>query len=544
MDQMLTIFIFLILVGINFFVCLNFGCIVSEKIFKNKYIKINKENFSHLIFFGFSFICILTSVFHIFFKVNYLLFYIISLIAISYFFFTKKNKIKLNLNKQSYFFLLIIVTLSIISLNINFVSDTGLYHFPVLKIFNEHNSIFGISNIFIQYGYNNLSHYYYSLINSTFLIENLSSPSVMIFSTTLYYLYTKSQIRDQKWVIILIFISYIFYNAQYISSLAPDLITNSIIVIIFIEIILFSKSLKKNENANIKLNTIFFYILILFQIKFTTILICILLTMYLFFFYKNEIYFNKNIIYFSLFSIFVFFTKNIIFSGFPFFPLNIFDLNLSWSYPFERYNDITFWITNFAKNTHNISYDIKVLKWVIPWIFENNQNKLFTLSVIIPLVLTFANFKIFFENKKNSKDLYFFLIIIFCLMFWFFMAPDIRFSLMLNVFFIIMTIKMNKILKGKVIKFTEIFIKIIALPVIVFSFYKLNYINFYEKFKNVNLKNKVIFEKKIDKYQFIITQNYCWNSKPFCSYGLGYRKVLANLKLEKSFFNNLVIISK
>ena len=38
-----------------------------------------------------------------------------------------------------------------------FASDTGYYHIPTIKIYNDYNTIFGLANLFPQYGFNNLN---------------------------------------------------------------------------------------------------------------------------------------------------------------------------------------------------------------------------------------------------------------------------------------------------------------------------------------------------------------------------------------------------
>ena len=190
--NIINTFLFSFLVLINLVLCFTIGDYFLKKIVSsnsNQQIFDNK-NFNIVPIFGFIIICSILSLVNFFFKINYLIFISISIFSLFYlknyksiFFDKKKYKIYL-------VYFIIILFLSKISMISYFASDTGYYHIPIIKIYNDYNTIFGLANLFPQYGFNNLNFYYSAMITANpFLLRFFALPTVLFFFIVSIYIY-------------------------------------------------------------------------------------------------------------------------------------------------------------------------------------------------------------------------------------------------------------------------------------------------------------------------------------------------------------------
>ena len=142
------------------------------------------------------------------------------------------------------------------------------------------------------------------------------------------------------------------------------------------------------------------------------------------------------------------------------------------------------------------------------------------MGILIYLIYFVANPKyIIFKNKKLN---YLIFVYFFSIIFWFLYVPDIRFSLMLNVFLFLLVIDINLIYKKKLNNL--IFnLSIPALSIIfIYTFIYLNFINIYLNHKTLVFKggwrsiDNHDFKLKCDELgvNFINLNHNCENNNP------------------------------
>lgn len=176
--------LFSLLVLINIILCFAVGEYFLKKTTSlgfNYQISLNKNTYIAVII-GFIIICSFLSLINLFLKINYLIFIILFVICLFPLAKNKSNFLNIKEYKTYAVYLIIILFLSKISMISYFASDTGYYHIPVIKIYNDYNTIFGLANLFPQYGFNNLNFYYSAMITANpFLLRFFSVPTVVFF---------------------------------------------------------------------------------------------------------------------------------------------------------------------------------------------------------------------------------------------------------------------------------------------------------------------------------------------------------------------------
>ncbi len=547
--------LFGILVLINIILCFAFGNYVLRKIFRfeTDYQFLENKNISITVIIGFIIICSLLSIINLFFKINYLIFIILIIILI----FDLKKNYKKFLIKERYktylIYLIIILFLSKISMISYFASDTGYYHIPTIKIYNDHNTIFGLANLFPQYGFNNLNFYYSSMITANpLLLRYFSVPTVIFFFITSLYIFQSRKEYKNKFTFLVLLGGHFYVNVKYLSSIAPDFYVNCLCLIIFSEI--YIQLISKREFSTRSLLQLVFLSIMIITIKLSSIFFSLLIISYFLIFYKKKILLYKTIKFFILISILlsIFFVKNVLYSGSLFFPTGLGTFEFLWSVPSELSNNFLDWIRSFARNPNSIPEKVLINnEWVSTWLQETDL--IFLISVFISVLIYLINFVanpkyIIFKNKKLN---YLIFVYFFSIIFWFLNAPDIRFSLMLNVFLFLLVIDINLIYK-KELNNLIFKLSIPALSVIfIYTFIYHNFINIYLNHNTLVFKggwrsiDKHEYELKdykvINGLNFYFIEGYCWFTKSLCTDEGQYFNYETKVK---KFYNNYIIYLK
>ena len=546
--------LFALLVLINITLCFTFGNYILNKTFplEYNYRFLENKNISITVIIGFIIICSLLSIINLFFKINYLIFIILIIILIS----DLKKNYKKFLIKERYktylIYLIIILFLSKISMISYFASDTGYYHIPTIKIYNDYNTIFGLANLFPQYGFNNLNFYYSSMITANpLLLRYFSVPTVIFFLITSLYIFQSRKEYKNKFTFLILLGGHFYVNVKYLSSIAPDFYVNCICLIIFSEIYILLIN-KKRPSTQTLLQLIFLSIMII-TIKLSSIFFSFLIISYLLIFYKKKILVYKPIKFFFLISILlsIFFTKNVLYSGSLFFPTGIGTFNFLWSVPNELSNNFLDWVRSFAKNPNSTPKEVLInYEWIYSWLQTNDKVFLISIfsSIFIYVLNLLKNPRIITQNKRLN---YLIFVYFFSLIFWFLNAPDIRFSLMLNIFLFLLVIDVNSIYKKKL---NNLIFKLSmpALSIIfIYAFIYLNLINIYLNHKELEFKegwrsvDKHEFELKdyefINGLNFYFIEGYCWFTKTLCTSEGRYFDFKTKVR---KFNNNYIIFLK
>ncbi len=530
-----TLFSFLVILNIN--LCFCFGNFFIRKIIPSNSDKefYNKKDLIIEIIFGFIIICNLLSLINFFFKINYIIFII--LIIFSLFSFIQYRSIIFDKKKFKilliYFFA--ILCLSKISMISFFDSDTGYYHIPVVKIYNDYNTIFGLANLFPQYGFNNLNFYYSAMITANpFLERFFAVPTVFFFFIISIYLFYCRKDYKNNFIFLILLGGHFYFNTKFLSSIAPDFYVNCLSLIIFSEIYI-KTIIKKKDISDKSLIFILLLLIAILTIKLSSIFLSSLITLYLFTFYKKKFLSKKFIKLYFLSSILliIFFTKNIIYSGSPFFPTGFGAVNLLWSMPSEISENFLNVIKSFARNSESIPEKVLAnYDWIYIWL--KKTDKIFILSLTVSLLIYISNIivnlnQVIFRNKKLNLLICIYLLSIF---FWFVNAPDVRFSLMQNIFLFLLVINLNQIFKKRI----DTLISKLSMPalfvVFIYAFLYLNFINIYLNYQKLefnhgwrtinNYKFDLKKHIKINGLNLYFVEGYCWFEKSLCSSEIQY----------------------
>lgn len=516
-----------------------------------------EKNPALLIFLGYGFLLSILSFLNFFFKLNYIFFSIIFSISLLIFIYDNKIKNLLKLNNINIFiYFVLIFLISKISMITYFSSDTGYYHIPLVKIITEQPTVFGLANIFPQYGFNNSNNYISALsMISPFYDRGFSVPSIIIFISVIIYLFQINKDNDDYffWIVLG---AHFFYNFKNIGSITPDFYINCFVIIILCELFFLLKKKKNLIFLNDQIKLILFFLSIIFYIKFSTAFFCLSILLVLLFCFKKKFFsfLSTKFILVLVITSSIFFLKNIALSGYMLYPIDTILINTLWTVssdvPKEMYNIVV----NFARQSSDHSFIIKGTNW-IPYWFKNNDI-IFISSVFVSFAIFFINIlfktKDFFNSEKNLLILFSFLCL--SLFFWFFSAPQIRFSLMLNVFIFLIIIELNLIEVNLIKRILNYSAKPILFLIIFYSVFYLNFINIYININNDSFeyKNgwrkipkeiiKITSTNEFKDAKVISINGKCWFSELFCRTG-SYPK-LDKIKIKNTNSRNMIIYRK
>tara|TARA_B100001057_G_scaffold449655_1_gene491072 strand:- start:207 stop:875 length:669 start_codon:yes stop_codon:yes gene_type:complete len=196
--------------------------------------------------------------------------------------------------------------------------------------------------------------------------------------------------------------------------------------------------------------------------------------------------------------------------------------------PKELSDDLLGWVKSFARNPSSNPEEVLInYDWIYIWF--QRTDKIFLLSIFFSIFIYLINLLVYKKKiiLKNKKLNYLFFVYFSSLIFWFFNAPDTRFSLMLNIFLFLLAVDINVIYRKK---FNYLIHKLSmpALSIIfVYAFIYLNVINIYLNYHKLEFKNgwRSInnYEFKLKNYEiinglnFYFIEGYCWFEKTLCT---------------------------
>ncbi len=543
--QILIFIVSIVLISISFS---GFGKLLSSN--SNKYFSLN-------IFLGYLIISSIITLFHFFFKINLFLSVIIFALGLLLFFYNNKINFFSFLKVKNIHYVVIILLLIPIYLSQKYHEDFGYYHLPYAIGLIEEKIIFGFANIDKPYVYNSIWLNLYSIF---FLSDKnfnfLTLPTFLLFLNFITFsvgqVISKNKVENSDYFLI-ITLFYFILKFTRISEFGFDLPAIIFSILSIYYFIKFSEAnLYEEKKEYFFLNSAFAIFSIL--IKLSTLPL-ILLPIYLFFKnFKNlnPYVFNLKFCFIYVFVI-IFLIQQFIYSGCLFFPTNFTCLNVSWfneenlklSNELQLVNKSYFHV---AKEIYSPDEYLKNFNWLIFWLKRNFiEITEHLLTIVFPIILFF----IFLKKKKKSSFLfkekfilYFFLVIGF--LFWLNFSPVYRFATHLFVtlvFVVLIRYLMNKKFSKKIFLF---FIMIF----IFFNFSKniLRLVETDDIFIGIKtIENKYVLNEKnqnqiIKIYRPDVKKNsinswqgrLCWNTPFICSY----------YKLEVKKKNSYLVIKK
>jgi hypothetical protein len=326
----------------------------------------------------------------------------------------------------------------IIALIISYVSnlpvtwfDTHLYHLNAVRWLSDYGSVKGLANIHNRLGINNVTFILAALMDNGIFNSSsshiLNSSLFFIFlSQLIFFLFKKSK---NNLINLFAFFSILImsmYMSQ-INSLSTDLSLS-----IFVLLSVFYTLKLEKEDLMLALPL---YVLAATS-KYSFFPALLLLFLFVLLQLKFKVLSRKNL--YILLSVFIFFLgfalRNLVLSGWPFFPLPILGINFKWRVPVEQlivFNDTVKAWARLPGPLYRSSLNVGFWGWFINW-FSNNKPNLYYPFTIIFLVFVYIFSRDRFDKSSSARhyikkiDFLIFINLV-SLFYTFVAAPDFRF---------------------------------------------------------------------------------------------------------------------
>ena len=340
--------------------------------------------------------------------------------------------------------------------------DSGLYHLNAVRWINSYPIIPGLGNLHGRLAFNQTFFLYVAALNFYPLFGNgrsiansflflltiatafdllrpvFKKPSILLGSHPFQYI-----------SIIFMFpiLAYLAFTSEGIASPSPDLTSSLLQISMFMFFVngigyLISGQHEQDHAAMLLVILAATAVTIkLSNLAFSTVIYGFVLT----YAWKKSRKRIRRVIYFAL-PVIVLFTiwcvRGFVLSGAPLYPSTIGYIPIDWAVPREKVIDEANWIYSWARQTHtHWSIVLGSWNWFEPWILKTSKNiigVIYPFSVFIIFCIFALIISIFKKGRKlEIIELAILSPLLVSLFYWFFTAPDPRFS---NAIFFLMPI--------------------------------------------------------------------------------------------------------
>jgi hypothetical protein len=279
--------------------------------------------------------------------------------------------------------------------------DTLLYHLNSVKWLADYGTIRGLANLHFPFGYNNDTFVLAAIMDNS-IFANSSSHIMNSFLFTVFSFQIISFLfKKQKNNLAYIFG---FFSLLILSTFSYQINSLSTDLSLAVFFLLFNFYVITLDSENISLSL---PILILAAAsKFSSFVVLALFSVYILIVLKKKIFLKKN--FYMLLSLFVFFVgfivRNLILSGWAFYPLKLFGFNFPWQVPSGQIKIINDGLTAWGRSPgpgYMNSLNVGFWGWFVPWFNNNKSNSLmFYTFIIIPLLFIY-----FLSRNKLRKQI-------------------------------------------------------------------------------------------------------------------------------------------
>ena len=439
------LYIFLIFLGLGMLVI---------KFFKTT--PFSSESLFASFWIGFGIILFILQIWQLFFKVDLIIFIIISILGLFGIVFNYKilwKFLKNSYSKFTFFYIALVFILAIwlthraILPIVNF--DCAAYHITSIKWLNSYPIIPGLGNLWGNLAYNNSSFLYVAFLESGFWAQKSSyvANGVFLLFMLSYIVFcifkffaNKSNIKFYTIIMILLFAP-VFRESWIgnLSSPSPDLpifLIEIAVAYFFLRFIENYKNPEDMQEFDIYTILIISATGIITKLSFIVFGLTILLVTVILWLIKIKSYFNLfKLRFISIFSVCLigvisWIVRGVILSGYPFYPITFTPFNFDWKLP---KSDLIYMINltkGWARNPNtNWAESIGNWSWLKTWVINYILNRLELILPIILLVTSLIILLSFYTKIRNNLSLkkiilLFSIPFIFSIIYWFFTAPD------------------------------------------------------------------------------------------------------------------------
>jgi len=324
-------------------------------------------------------------------------------------------------------------------LNPGSIGDTLLYHAQCIQWSEKYKAIPGLAHIHNRLAFNNHSLLPFSLFGFSFTdIQSFYCVNSFLLllltlkcSLEMTLSISKKDLKNLVFYAVLLISTY-FLVGERIASPAPD---NTATVYLIFCVLLF-KEIMKDKRVEL-LPILYLTSFLLPTIKVSTVFVAVLPVLVSFF---RKLHFDIRhwafVIGIGVFTVFPYFARNMILSGYLIFPFPLDLFNFDWQYfDTARLDMMNRYIINAARITgkHDPglwTYDMSIAEWFPHWLTWRSPQYYF-MNFMLPLCLVFNFYALVMRFiKKNLTDLFYICFSIFffiSFLYWLFSAPDYRF---------------------------------------------------------------------------------------------------------------------
>lgn len=415
-----------------FFFCFNIGYFVFNSLLKDKF---KKVDFFYNFWFGLFILITLLEFVSLFFPLNGIVLLVLSVVNLFFLAVNIKNT-KLNIYKavrhllQKFDYRKALVYI-ILALFVSFLAnlpvvwyDTHLYHLNSVRWLADYGTVRGLANLHTRLGVNNITFILAAIMdNGIFNSASSHIANSFLFSVLTFQL-TDYLFRKEKNLIVNLFSLFaLLIMSSFVSGQINSLSTDFSLMIFVIVSVFYVLILGKSQ---LILATPLFVMAA--TSKYLYFVALILFLLFILFEYKKRIFSKENMVIFGfVFLFFVsFILRNLVISGWAFFPLTFFGIPFKWQVPVDIAKDLSNTITAWARLPgpfYMSSLGVGFWGWFINW-FNNNK-----IGVgIYYLFLTTSLVMIYFFHTNKPRKLSFLVYANFAvLLYTFISAPDFRF---------------------------------------------------------------------------------------------------------------------
>jgi hypothetical protein len=335
-------------------------------------------------------------------------------------------------------------------------SDSGLYHFNAIRWLNESPIVLGLGNLHSRLAFNQSFFAYVAYLNLYPLFNhgyNLANSFLMLilWAECLYYLSDCLNKKDlitgflSSNVISISFIPVLIYLAlnSRISSPTPDIASSILQILIFIRFVhdIDDNLSTKNHNSQIIFILIMSATAITVKLSnlFYVLSICIILVSVKLKFwqppFRQTLLGIVKLIALPTLILIIWGFRGVLLSGCPAYPSAIGCINANWAVPIQDVKSLANLIYNWARQPGQTPDQVlNSWAWVAPWFYRaiwgSKVNVVYPLviSILIVIMSFLIHVRVPLSQKVNKKTFLIPVPILIGLVFWFYLAPDVRFA--------------------------------------------------------------------------------------------------------------------
>lgn len=455
-----------------FFTSLNFGSLFCS-LFKLKECHLIIKHLLGLFFYG-----IIVSTVAFFFKIHiafYLAIFILNVVLTAINFSTLKlhcikltdSFFKLTRVYKWMWVLIFVITLAQ-SATLPYLLDNETYYIQTIKWLNEYGYVKGLANLHMFLGQNSSWHAIQAGFNFPFISPLLNDLNGFLFVLMGFLfietLHTAQLNGNTTYFNLGATLLFTLFLMQFVNTPSPDL------PIFLTAPYLFYLFIKNDKNINSTDFKIMFCLVVFLCFIKVTMMLLLVLPLVLFIKYFKVL--KTDVLYFlslGLVALTLFVCKNMVISGYPFYPLKIFSwLHFDWKVPVEIID--VYRLGTYLDGMSNIdTSQLKLLEKIKIWLFLPKLDGLFNKAYALLLLV----FPLIIWNKKHKTAyIIIYLLAIAQLIILWFSSPQYRFFF---VFVAFMGLELfSFVIKNWKLKTGSIFLAIIISAIPVFVFINLN----------------------------------------------------------------------